>query len=119
MNNDIIYALVENLEWDCLNYFFIKIKESDRCKFINFAKDTRVFGWSEGITIKAWAKEIYLEADKHFNAMTVLTINEYKESLKEDLKRIEEMGDRHYLKDKKEYFIKLLNYEFQNVETIY
>lgn len=119
MNNDIIFVLVENEGWDCLNYFFIKIKESDKCKFINFAKDTREFGWNEEITIKAWAKEIYLEADKHLDVMTVLTIDEYKESLKKDLKRMEEMGDRHYLKGEEEYFIKLLNYEFQHVETIY
>lgn len=118
MNNDFIYVLVESGEYEDQYNFFIKIKEVDRLKFKDFARHTKGFGWQDAITIRAWIKELYLEADEYFDVMEVLTINEYKEILKEVLERMDTMGNRHYLKGKEEYFIKLLNYEFHNIEAI-
>lgn len=119
MNDDFIYALVKREDYDYIDYFFIKIKEVDRLKFKGFAKDTRGFGWDGEITIKAWVKELYLEVDEYFDVMRVSTIDEYKEEINDQLESLSSMGDRHYLKGKEDYFIKLLNYNFEHIETIY
>lgn len=118
MNNDIIYALVENVEYDIINHFFIKIKESDKNKFRKFVEDTRHFGWMEELTIIAWTKAVVLETNEDESLVSIQTIDEYKENyLKNMLKSIKTLGDRHYLKGKEEYFIKLLNYNFESIGT--
>lgn len=109
--NDDIYVLVESGECDERYSFFIKIKESDRGKFKDFARDTYDIDWDEYLYIVAMCKYVELVDD----TTKIITIQECQTKIKEELAYILEY-ENHYLKGQEDYLLKLLEYDFELVD---
>lgn len=110
---EFVYGLVRYGEYEGTQYDFIKIREHEKDKFKQYCLDSQLIHGSNGESIELilWAYDI--ENVNNDYDVGVLTIQERQERVKYDLNLLDKMGDRHYLKGKRDLFIKLLEYEWE------
>lgn len=109
------YALITYGSYENVAHEFIKIDESEKEKFKQYCLDSQKIHGSNGESLELLCFVYDIEVcSKNDYDVYILTVHELQKRIQEDLDRLDEMKEQHYLyrHNVRNWFIKLLEYKW-------